>query len=138
MLLSEAMSRATTILVDVGDEQQVIDEERQSWLTRVLVALGADEETIAENTMEAKRHLGELDLIVWRYADGSLRVFRPQYATVEVGTEGGTQQCPIEAGRKLLAEWLPPKLIRVREGSGREHYRVTLREWALPFQMGEI
>lgn len=138
MLLSKTMSHVTTILVDVGDEQQVIDEERQNWLRRVLVALGADEQTIAGNTMEAKRHLGELDLIVWRYADGSLRVLRPRYKVVEVEEESGIQQVPVESDQKLLAEWLPPKLVRVREGGGREHYRVTLREWALPLQMGEI
>lgn len=132
------MSQVTTILVDVGDEQQVIDEERQNWLHRVLVALGADEQIISENTMEAKRHLGELDIVVWRYADGSLRVFRPQYEVFQTEVEAGTQQVPIEVGQKLLAEWLPPKLVRVREGGGREHYRVTLREWALPLQMGEI
>jgi hypothetical protein len=138
MLLSEIMSAPTTILVDIGDEQSVIDEERQSWLRRVLVALGADEEIISENTMEAKRHLGELDLIVWRFSDGSLRVYRPQYEVLDIEQEKGAQQVPVEKQQKLLAEWLPPKLVRVREGGGREHYRITLREWALPFQMGEI
>lgn len=131
------MSRATTILVDVGDERKVIDEERQAWLRRVLVAFGADEKVISENTMAAKRHLAELDLLVWRYHDGSLRILRPRYDAIEVETDEGVRQVPMETGQKLVAEWLPPKLVRVREGGGRQHYRVTLREWALPFQMGE-
>ena len=46
-------------------------------------------------------------------------------------------ETPIESDKKLLAEWSSPTLIRVKEGNGRQHYRITLREWALPFQMGE-
>lgn len=133
------MGRPVTILADVGDEQEVIAEERQNWLHRVLIALGADKEIISSNTMGAKRHLAELDLIVWRHVDGMIRIYRPQYAWVEMPgeLEGSVTEAPIETDKKLLAEWRPPTLIKVREGNGRQHYRITLREWALPFQMGE-
>jgi len=133
------MGRPVTILVDIGDEREVIEEERQNWLRRVLVALGADEAVISENTMEAKRHLAELDIIVWRHADGAVRIYRPQYAWFEVPDEKteAVAEVPVESAQKLVAEWLPPKMVRVKEGGGRQHYRITLREWALPFQMGE-
>lgn len=134
------MGRPVTILVDIGDERDVIAEERQNWLRRVLVALGANEEIISENTMEAKQHLTEMDIIVWRNApEGTIRIYRPQYAWFEVPDDdaGAVAEVPVEASQKLVAEWLPPKMVRVRENNGRQHYRITLREWALPFQMGE-
>ena len=133
------MGRTVTILADVGDEREVIEEERQNWLHRVLVALGADEEIISKNTMEAKRHLAELDLIIWRHVNGTIKIYRPQYAWVETPgeLEGSVVETPIESDKKLLAEWSSPTLIRVKEGNGRQHYRITLCEWALPFQMGE-
>jgi hypothetical protein len=132
-------SRPTVMLVDIGDERQAIEEERQKWLRRVLVALGADEDIISSNTMEAKRHLAGMDIVVWRNAaEGTVRIYRPQYVRLDVpDEEAGVAAVPVEVSQKLVAEWLPPKMVRIKEGGGRQHYRITLREWALPFQMGE-
>jgi hypothetical protein len=121
----------TTILADAGDELRIIDEERQAWLRRVLVAFGADEVIIAENTLEAKRHVSQLGLDIEGHPDGSIDIARLEISVV-VGKGG--EEIPIETGRKLVAQWLPPKLVRVRDRP-RDHYRITLREWALPFQM---
>lgn len=127
----------SVILCDTDDLDEVLAEEKQAWLQRVLVALGADEAEIAENTYEAKEHLVRLGLEVWRHADGSMEVFRPEYVSMSVETEDGTEDHDLESRRKKVAEWRPPEVVRIREGRRREHYRITLREWALPFQMGE-
>jgi len=120
----------TTILADVGDERQAIDEERQAWLRRVLVALGADEATISENTLEAKRHVSSLGLDVEGHPDGSIDIARLEISVIA----SEDKEVPIETGRQLVAQWLPPKLLRVKDRP-RDYYRITLCEWALPFQM---
>ncbi len=120
----------TTILADAGDERQVIEEERQAWLRRVLVALGADEEVISHNTLEAKRHISGLLLDVETHPDGSVDIARLE---IQVVVEEGKEK-PLETGRKLVAQWMPPKLVRVKDRP-RDYYRIDLREWALPFQM---
>jgi len=123
----------TTILTDVGDELRIIKEERLAWFRRVLVALGADETIISENTMEARNHIAGLGLDVETHPDGSLDIARLEISFV---ASGDGKETPVETGRKLVAQWLPPQLIRIRE-LPRDHYRITLREWALPFQMEE-
>jgi hypothetical protein len=122
----------TTILADAGDEARIMAEERQAWLRRVLVALGADEAAISENTLEAKRHVSGLGLDVEGHPNGSIDIVRLEISTV-LGEDG--KEAPVETGRRLVAQWLPPSLIRVRD-KPRDYYRITLREWALPFQMG--
>lgn len=131
----------TTILVDIGDEEEVIAEERQDWLQRVLAALGADAELISDNSMEAKEHLMMLGIDVWRGADGSIKVIRPDYATIEVPSEDPERQVDevdVSIGHKVIAEWNKPEIIRVRESPGKAHSQIKLNEWALPFQMGDV
>jgi len=131
----------TTVLTDIGDEEQVIAEERQDWLQRVLVALGADEGLIAENSMEAKEHLMMLGIDVWRYVDGSIKVVRPNYTTFEVPSEDPERQVDeidVSVGHKVIAEWNVPEIVRIKESPGKAHSQIKLREWALPFQMGDV
>jgi len=123
----------TIILADIGGEQKAIEEERQEWLQRVLVALGADKEIISQNTLEAKQHVSQLGLSVENHVDGTLEIFRLEIAVVYQPSEG--KEVPVETKRKTVAQWLPPKIIRIREASG-DHHRIILQEWALPFQTG--
>jgi hypothetical protein len=121
----------TTILASIGDEARIVVEERQAWLQRVLVALGADGEVISRNTLEAKRQVSQLGLDVETHPDGSINIARLKIS-ITVDAEG--KEVPVETDRQMVAQWLPPTRVRIREGS-KEHYRITLREWALPFQM---
>lgn len=133
----------SVILCDIDDLDEVISEEKQAWLQRVLIALGAEEAEIAQNTYEAKEHLTRLGLDVWRHHDGSIEILRPEYIQVPIEMtddetgEPMTMTHRLESRQKKVAEWLPPEVVRIREGRRNDHYRITLREWALPFQMGE-
>jgi hypothetical protein len=122
----------TRILADVGNERQIIEEERQNWLRRVLIALGADENVISENTLEAKRHVSQLNLDVESHYDGSIDILRLELSFVKALEDN--KEVPVETGRQLVAQWLPPSLIRIKEAP-KDYYIITLREWALPFQM---
>lgn len=124
----------TTILASVGDERKIIDEERQGWLQRVLLAFGADEKIISQNTLEARRHVSQLGLDVVSGHDGSINIHRFELAVITVPEGTSTKEMTVETNRQLVAQWMPPKLVRIREASG-DYYRVILQEWALPFQM---
>jgi len=126
------------ILCDIGDEAEIIAEERQNWLSRVLVAFGMDEDMAARDTFESKQSLMMLGLDVWRGSNGTIRIFRPEYATFEVPDEqeGSVREVDVERNQKVVAEWHPPEIVRIREALGKEHYRITLKEWALPLQTG--
>lgn len=124
----------TRIMVDVGDERKVIAEERQNWIRRVLVALGADETIISKNTLKAKRHVSQLGLDVETHPDGSVDIARLELSYVKTPGEED-KEIPIETGRRLVAQWMPPQLVRIKE-KPKDYYIITLREWALPFQMG--
>ena len=99
----------------------------------LLVALGADEKVISENTLEAKRHVSQLGLDVESHPDGSIDISRLELSFVKVPEDN--KEVPVETGRQLVAQWLPPQLVRIREAP-KDYYIITLREWALPFQMG--
>ena len=93
----------TKILADVGDERKIIEEERQNWLHRVLIALGADEKAISENTLEAKRHVSQLGLDVESHPDGSIDIARLELSFVKVPGEDD-KEVPVETGRQLVAQ----------------------------------
>jgi hypothetical protein len=85
---------------------------------------------ISSNTLEAKRHVSSLLLDVETHPDGSVDVARLE---IQMVVEDG-KETPVETGRKLVAQWMPPKLVRIKDRP-RDYYRIDLREWALPFQM---
>jgi hypothetical protein len=117
-----------TILADVGDELKIIEEEKQLWLHKVLIALGANKEIISKNTIEAKRHLSVLNLDVDMHTNGFVEIVRLEFLSNNEETK--------TIGRKVIAQWFPPKLIKIKN-SPKDYYRIVLNEWALPFQMGD-
>jgi hypothetical protein len=102
----------TVILVDRHDEQRVLEEEKQGWLRRVLVALGMTEDLLDSDDLRS--HLAVAELEVWHGSDGSVDILRRN---------------------KLVAQWSSPKFVLVKDSSGKTYYELHLNEWALPFQM---
>jgi len=117
------------ILADRQDETDAVNEERQDWLQRVLVALGADPEIIKKNTINAKNHISSLGLDVVLKSDGEIDIHRFEYDQVEDVT--------IEKDSYLVAQWFKPKFI-VKEDDGKKFYEIHIEEWALPFQMSNL
>lgn len=101
------------ILVNTEDVTDTIQEEKSSWVNKVLVALGANEERLKE--YDAREYLMGLQLEVWNnLPDG----------TVDIHRDG-----------KLVAQWKVPKLIKIKEEKNKYYYEIHLNEWALPFQI---
>jgi hypothetical protein len=101
------------ILINTEDLTDTVKEEKQLWLIKVLVALGAREDLLNED--DRRDHLSSIGLEVWsNVKDDSIDIFRYN---------------------KLVAQWKTPKLIKVKEGKGKFYYEIHLNEWALPFQI---
>lgn len=105
---------STIILADRRDEQKVINEEKEIWVYDVLVALGADEDILAEiEKKDMSEYLSILELEVWDKINGEIDIFRK---------------------KKLVAQWKQPKLKLIKKAL-ECYYEIHLNEWALPFQM---
>ena len=102
------------ILADRGDENKIIEEEKQLWVYKVLLALGANEEVLGEaEDAEVREYLSALNLEIWNKYDGSIDILR---------------------GDKIVAQWKPPELILIKD-KPKWYYEIHIQEWALPFQM---
>jgi hypothetical protein len=117
------------ILADKQDEMNVVDEERQIWLQKVLIALGADSEIIKDNTIGAKNHISSLGLDVVLKPDGEIDIMRYEYE--QIGEES------VEKEEYLVAQWFKPKYI-LKEKDNNKFYEIHIEEWALPFQMANL
>lgn len=99
------------ILANIEDVTDIVEEEKQNWIFKVLVALGAEEEALKND--DYRIYLMSLQLEVWsNLSDGTVDIFR----------EG-----------KMVGQWKPPKLIKRKDKES--YYEIHLNEWALPFQM---
>jgi hypothetical protein len=105
---------STIILADRRDEQKVISEEKEIWVYNILVALGADEDILAEIKKEdMSEYLSMLELEVWNKVSGEVDIFRKG---------------------KLVAQWKQP-ILKLIKKVPKYYYEIHLNEWALPFQM---
>ena len=91
-----------------------MESEKKEWVSRVLVAFGVPQELIDKNNMETRGALDNLELAVWDNFDGTINILR---------------------SGKIVAQWKEPNYILINEG-GKFYYKITLNEWALPFQLG--
>jgi len=109
------MSQETVILADRGDEQKVINEEKQEWLERVLIALGVKEEALSElDGMDLIEYLSMAEIEIWDKYDGTIDILRKE---------------------KVVAQWKVPVLVLIKDTSKKWYYEIHVSEWALPFQM---
>jgi hypothetical protein len=105
------------ILVDKGDEQKVIAEEKEEWVYQVLLALGVAEEILVDlNNDDIVSYLTSIKVEIFDNCDGTIDIMR----------EG-----------KVVAQWKVPELILVKEGPRKYYYEIHINEWALPFQMSK-
>jgi len=117
------------ILADRQDEINVVEEEKQAWLQKVLVALGADVDKINENTITAKNHVSSLGLDVILKSEGEIDIMR--YDNEQVG------ETIVETEGYLVAQWFKPRYILKKEDNN-WFYEIHIEEWALPFQMTNL
>jgi len=103
------------VLANRYEETKVVEEECAAWVFNVLLALGADEDMLAElDNEDLKEYLQLLEIEVHKkLSNKNVDIFRKD---------------------KLVAQWKEPDLILKKDGN-EYYYEIHTNEWALPFQM---
>jgi hypothetical protein len=101
------------ILANRGDEQKIIEEEKEEWIYQVLIALGIPEKILVD--------LDNEEVVEYIASRG-----------IEVFTHLGIGKVEIWKDGQTIAEWREPKLIMKKDKE--YYYEIHLNEWALPFQ----
>jgi len=104
------------VLADRDNVNEVIEEEKQEWVVKVLVALGVEESILEINDpmFDISDYLAGLNLEIWNNPNGTVDILR---------------------GDKVVGQWKEPSYILKKEGQGKFYYEVKINEWSLPFQM---
>jgi hypothetical protein len=101
------------VLADRGDEQKVIEEERQEWLIEVLLALNVPAQAFELELEEMRDYLMSADIEVWHHADGTLDIYKDD---------------------EIVAQWNEPELILIKETPKKWYYEIHINAWARPLQ----
>ena len=99
----------TILLVDRGDECKVIEQEKNKWVAKNLVALGINE--AAQKSDNSNEYLASLGVEVWQNTKGEVDISR---------------------NKKIVAQWKEPQIVLIKENGGL-YYKVSLNEWSLLF-----
>lgn len=102
------------ILVNKEDLFETIEEEKSIWVFEVLVALGIEEDKLANlSDWDLKIFLAQNEIEIWGKPKGEVDILRSD---------------------KLVAQWKEPKFVVKSDEEGK-FYEVKLNHWALPFQV---
>jgi len=106
----------TIVLADRGDENKVIEEEKEEWIINVLEALGINRELLSGNYIN---QISSHGIEVWNNYDGSVDIFR---------FDG-------QDNKKIVGQWRVPTMVLKKETLSKWYYEIHLNEWATPFLM---
>lgn len=101
------------VLADRGDEQKVIEEEKQNWLIEVLLAINVPPEAFELEIEELKSYLITNGIEIWSNFDGTMDIYRND---------------------DIIAQWKIPKLILIKETLRKWYYEIHIDAWARPLQ----
>ena len=105
------------ILADRGNEQKIIEEEKQEWLVEVLLAMNVPAKVFELEANDMKNYLSTAEIEVWSGADGSLSVYKNE---------------------EIVAQWKMPKLVLIKDTPKKWYYEIHTNAWARPLQKLEV
>ena len=106
------------VLADRGSEQNVIEEEKQEWLTEVLLAIGVPTEAFKLDPNEIIDYLASIEVEINRNeGDGTLDIYKSD---------------------DIVAQWKVPKLILIKETPKKWYYEIHINAWARSLQKLEV
>lgn len=123
---------AETILCNLSDANEIIEEARNEWIIEVLLGLGVPEETIELGFDDIGRddyiyEMNDLGISVELYSTGEVDVHKKVWITGK--NEESSGWLP-PTKQHLVAQWKIPE--RVRRVNGNEvYYELHLREWSV-------
>lgn len=109
--------KSMIVLADRGSEQGVIEEEKQEWLTEVLLALGVPTGAFELESDELRNYLSGIKIEVWNNVSGTLDVYK---------------------NNEIVAQWKIPQLVLIKETQKKWYYEIHINAWARPLQKLEI
>jgi hypothetical protein len=99
------------VLADRGEEQKVIEEERQDWLIEVLAALDVPPKAFELDEMELVQYLNSLEIEVWYNSDGTLDIYKND---------------------EIIGQWKSPELFLIKDSP--MYYEIHINAWARPLE----
>lgn len=104
------------VLADKGDEQNVIEEEKEEWLHEVLQALGVPVKAFDLDSNDFRQYLSNMNIEIWSNPEGELDIYQ---------------------GETIIAQWKTPKFVLVKD-KPKWFYEIHLNAWARPLQKLDI
>lgn len=113
-----------TILCNLSDANDLIEEAKIQWIREVLESLNVSEETIEEDdVVKFRSDMEEYGIEVVTYSDGIINIYKK--AWFDDGHNQGW--LPVEQ-KNLVAQWkIPEKIKHVEDGS--VYYEIQLKAW---------
>jgi len=117
-------SMSNTILCNLSDVLDIIEEERLYWANDVLDALGVPEEVYDSKSIdEYRENMSALGIDVELGTSGDVKIYKLEWSEIHHGWLPRTED-------HLVAHWKDPK--RVKRISGKEvYYELHLDEWSI-------
>jgi hypothetical protein len=123
---------AKTILCNISDANETIEEARDEWIIEVLLALDVPEEIIELGFDDEGRddyiyEMNDLGITIELYSNGEVDVYK------KVWFEGATEEYSGWTPPKkqhIVAQWKTPEKVRRIEGN-EVYYELHLREWSI-------
>lgn len=118
-----------TILCNISDAKNVIDEARNEWIQEVLSMLNVPEEVLEiRDIREFRYELSDnFGIEVELKANGDVDVYKKQWNNTEIEELQGW--LPIKK-ENLVAQWKEPQRVRRVEGKD-VYYEIHLNEWSI-------
>jgi len=116
-----------TILCNLSDANEIIDEERSYWMFEVLDGLNVPDEVYDANNIDDYRDLmHELGVEVGLRADKGVDIYKLEWHEGETEEQSGW--LPAEK-KHLVAQWNKPVRTKISEGVN-VYYKLKLNEWS--------
>ena len=116
------------VLCNLSDVNEIIEEERLSWMNDVFDALEIPDEVFdVSNISEYRAEMEELGIEIILYATGEVNVYKKTW--YEGLTEETSGYLPVKK-EHIVAQWENP--TRIRRINGNEvYYELHLNEWSI-------
>jgi len=107
------------ILADKGQEQKILNQEKNEWVRNILFALNLPNEIFNLNNEQFKEYLDNHEIEIWSYYNGYLDIYKQN---------------------KIIAQWKDVKFILIKNNKNpkKSYYEIHVNEWAQPLQKLEI
>ncbi len=119
----------TKILCNLSDANDIINEEREFWITDVLDALKIPDEVFEASSIDDFRFLmEERGIEVQLSTTGEVNVYRKEWYD---GTSEENSGWLPSTDEHLVAQWKTPTRTKKLDENKEVYYEITLNEWSI-------